>query len=635
MIELRLITKTIAGKAVLENSNLVLPSTGFVFLRGANGAGKSTLMGILAGRDTDYVGSLSIDGVELHGQELANYADETVSYCPQDSLIFDNETALDNILIPFVKRDKKKAMDILSSLGLGKLAKSYAGDLSSGEAQRLSVGRSLYSGRPIVLLDEPTSFLDENNASLLLKALLNYSKTHLVIISNNEDIPEAYQGYPVISIKDGMFSFSASNSDKAADNAKLPLPKIRGHLRSLLGENTSLIVLLTALNAVFLACSVFFGVMLTSQSSDVFRGYWLDQRGPEYSKLAFAEDSLLLPYSGNEDYEGGLLTVHEAMDIGVNGQDVSLWSYEILSFVTTVELASDTVPDLDYDFLLGSMPSEKNEIALPKWGYILLCDSLGVEDPLSAESFAGLSSGLEFDFDYSQGAALSLSGVFDCPEPVGLSVVLNWDFSNRSYLLAYFFPSTHAIVNLGDQYGYLPGARYAPNNEANRKEFLNSPYFWNIEFNLLNENGQESKPLSYYTGSNYPMFYLSLGLTVIATISILLAYCAFNRDRFLLLRLAGAKRNALLFPRIWLFCGLIGLSFLLGFTLGIGAAYAYQSYYLSTLIIGGAHFIRIGADAILVPFAIAVLDAAIAFLLFSFHLMPKDTSRSLLKAKEK
>lgn len=637
MINFRLDRKDIDGTTVLKDSKIILPSSGFFFLRGPNGGGKTTLMGILAGRDSDYVGSLSVDGNQLEGDVLAAYADEMVSYCPQDALIFDNETALENILIPFSRHDKEKATAILSGLGLGKLIKSYAGDLSSGESQRLAVGRVLYSDRPIALLDEPTSFLDENNASLILNALVAYSKTHLVIMSTNEDIPALYRSFPVIAIENKSVSFLAPSNEEAADNRAEPLPKTHRGLGSLFRENRLFLLFLALLNSAFLACSIFFGAMLTTQANDVFRAYWSDYRRPEYGQLVFASNADVLPDNGRLQYSSQSFGMQDINQYGIDilPFEESLRSYDILSFVTVDEFEGEPLSSMDYSFLLGSFPLGENEIAVPKWSYILLCDSLGVGSPLTAETFALVSRKLTFDFTSRRDLTLTLSGVFDCPEPVGLDRVLSRDFGQQSYIRCYYFSSTHAIVNLVSMSGALSGYSCVFNSEANRTAFLNSDYFWNISFPLYEEDGNVARPLSYFTNSNYVAFYLFLGLTMIATFSIVFAYCAQNRNRFLLLRLAGADRNSLLLPRLSMFCGVMAASFLLGSVVGVGAAYVYQSYFLSLPILSGVSFLRIGADAILFPLLIGFIDCAIIVLLFLFDLFPKDTSRILMKAKEK
>ena len=637
MISLRLERKKIGVAVVLENAFLQLPTTGFIFLRGPNGGGKTTLLNILAGRDSDYDGSLALDGVGLAGDSLASYADEMISYCPQDALIFDNETALENILVPFPKRDKEKAMAVLEKLGLGKLAKSYAGDLSSGEAQRLAIGRVLYSDRPIALLDEPTSFLDESNASLIMGSLLDYSQAHLVIMSTNEDIPLAYSDYPVINIEDKSVSFISPECAKPDYSAPRAAGKERGKLRSRFNENRLFLFLLAFLNSAFLACSVFFGGLLTTQASDVFRAYWLDYRRPDYSKLAFAESAPILPDNGMIEYSDTPFSVFNIaqyrIEVPLLGDSLS--SFDILSFVTVDEFDWSALSSGDYSFLVGAFPSNENEIALPESSYLLLCDCLGIDSPLSEGSFASVSDHLSFNLEYGRGVTLTLSGVFECPEPTGLEEVSGFGAGQSSFIRAYFFPSTHAVLNLFSLTGSLSGGSFVPNTEYNREAFIDSDYFLDIDFLLLDKKGEVARPLNYFTGSNYVAFYLFLSLSMIATLSISLVYCAQNRNRFLLLRLAGAKRDSLFHPRLLWFCAAMAFSVLLGTFIGLGALYVYQSYFLSKLVIAGVGFLRIGADAILFPFVVALLDSETIAALLAFNLFPKDTSRIIAKAKEK
>ena len=78
-----------------------MPSRGLFILRGKNGTGKTTLLSMLSGRDRSFEGALNLNGEALSGNDLERYAEEYVSCCPLDQLIFDNEKTIDNVLIPF------------------------------------------------------------------------------------------------------------------------------------------------------------------------------------------------------------------------------------------------------------------------------------------------------------------------------------------------------------------------------------------------------------------------------------------------------------------------------------------------------------------------------------------------------
>ena len=172
MITLSCTKKEFKDKLVFAEFSLSLPLKGLVFLRGKNGSGKTTLLSILSGRDSEYDGSLCLN-------------DEK-----------------DNVLLPFPAKSKKKAIKIMESLGIGHLVNSRAGDLSSGEQQRLAIARCLYSERPVMLMDEPTAYLDQDNADIVLSTIDEYAGNHLVILSTNDRLPERFDSYPSIKIKD-------------------------------------------------------------------------------------------------------------------------------------------------------------------------------------------------------------------------------------------------------------------------------------------------------------------------------------------------------------------------------------------------------------------------------------------------
>ena len=98
-----------------------MPSRGLFILRGKNGTGKTTLLSMLSGRDRSFEGALNLNGEALSGNDLERYAEEYVSCCPLDQLIFDNEKTIDNVLIPFAifKFAKEKTPMRLEAPGLG------------------------------------------------------------------------------------------------------------------------------------------------------------------------------------------------------------------------------------------------------------------------------------------------------------------------------------------------------------------------------------------------------------------------------------------------------------------------------------------------------------------------------------
>jgi len=140
-----------------------------VGLLGPNGAGKSTLVRVLAGVLTPYRGSIRIAGDELASLSRREVA-RRLAVVPQEAPADLPYTALETVLLgrhPHLSglgfestRDIEVARRALARLGAEALADRPLSELSSGERQRITVARALAQETPILLLDEPTSFLD-------------------------------------------------------------------------------------------------------------------------------------------------------------------------------------------------------------------------------------------------------------------------------------------------------------------------------------------------------------------------------------------------------------------------------------------------------------------------------------------
>lgn len=156
-------------------------------LTGKNGSGKSTLLSVLSGQNAHYTGTMLVNGRKIDARNREGYAIDDVSYLTQDSIVFDDLTIVDNVLLPYAKKDRKKAEEILKKLCLENVLDSQASSLSEGEKQRVAFARLLYDPKPIVLLDEITTALDKDNVAILLKAVAELAENHLVIFVTHED----------------------------------------------------------------------------------------------------------------------------------------------------------------------------------------------------------------------------------------------------------------------------------------------------------------------------------------------------------------------------------------------------------------------------------------------------------------
>ena len=144
------------GRLLFDDLDLDLPGGELTALLGISGVGKTSLLRVLAGF-TQASGTIgTVDGAPLHG---------LVAYMGQDDFLFPWLSVLGNVTVGDRLRgnrpDRARAAALLDSVALGASAGALPATLSGGMRQRVALARTLYEDRPIVLMDEPFSSLDQ------------------------------------------------------------------------------------------------------------------------------------------------------------------------------------------------------------------------------------------------------------------------------------------------------------------------------------------------------------------------------------------------------------------------------------------------------------------------------------------
>ena len=142
-------------------------------ITGRSGAGKTTLLKLIAGLDRPSSGQVMLDGHSLgdrNGEQLASLRRERIGYLPQEPVPIGFLSAEENTVLVLRIRGwdadaaAERAARALTRAGLADRARQRVHRLSAGEAQRLALARALASARGLLIVDEPTSRQDENNA---------------------------------------------------------------------------------------------------------------------------------------------------------------------------------------------------------------------------------------------------------------------------------------------------------------------------------------------------------------------------------------------------------------------------------------------------------------------------------------
>jgi putative ABC transport system ATP-binding protein len=169
----------------LNGVNLDIEAGEFTAIVGPSGSGKSTLLNLIGGLDSPTSGKVIIDGKSLDtlsGSRLIEFRLYNIGFVFQAYNLVPVLTALENIefIMLLQKRDKaerrRRAMELLSAVGLAERANHRPVQLSGGEQQRVAVARALASRPKFVLADEPTANLDSHSAENLLDMMAELNR---------------------------------------------------------------------------------------------------------------------------------------------------------------------------------------------------------------------------------------------------------------------------------------------------------------------------------------------------------------------------------------------------------------------------------------------------------------------------
>tara|TARA_B100000767_G_scaffold274894_1_gene309462 strand:- start:437 stop:2173 length:1737 start_codon:yes stop_codon:yes gene_type:complete len=189
----------VKNKKVLNNINFKIEKNKIVGILGNSGSGKTTLINLLAQLLDLQSGKITIDGKIIESTNDKRKFQNLISITSQDSFLFDG-TIKDNIIFgsdkKFSNQDFYKSIemaqleDVIEKLpsGVNENIGSEIKTLSSGQKQRITIARSFYNKRQLMIFDEATNSLDNQNEKKIIENLKSYSKnSSIIIISHNLD----------------------------------------------------------------------------------------------------------------------------------------------------------------------------------------------------------------------------------------------------------------------------------------------------------------------------------------------------------------------------------------------------------------------------------------------------------------
>jgi lipoprotein-releasing system ATP-binding protein len=173
--------------AILTDVNLSLLQGEMVAIVAPSGAGKSTLLHLLAALDTPTSGTVyfASKAIESNNETaLAEFRNRAIGFLWQRHQLLPDFTATENVAMPLLLRGENFASALgmarkwLAEVGLEHRVDHRAGELSGGEQQRVAIARALVTGPSVLLADEPTGDLDEQNAWAVFDLLERVHRSH-------------------------------------------------------------------------------------------------------------------------------------------------------------------------------------------------------------------------------------------------------------------------------------------------------------------------------------------------------------------------------------------------------------------------------------------------------------------------
>lgn len=174
----------------VQDTDLTLAPGELTVLMGRSGSGKSTLLNMLAGLLAPTAGRILLDGEDLYAMEdraLSRLRNARIGVIPQGQTALHSLTVLENVLLPVRMYDPKadaapEALALLERLGIAELQQDKPAALSGGELRRMAIARAVIRRPQIILADEPTGDLDDENTAIVFDFLRESARNGAAVL---------------------------------------------------------------------------------------------------------------------------------------------------------------------------------------------------------------------------------------------------------------------------------------------------------------------------------------------------------------------------------------------------------------------------------------------------------------------
>ncbi|MDP6326407.1 MAG: ABC transporter ATP-binding protein [Candidatus Thalassarchaeaceae archaeon] len=181
----------------LDGIDLSIKKGERIILLGPSGSGKTTLLNCVAALDNPTDGSYSFDGAEVprgHSEKMTSFRRENIGYVFQFFNLLQDLTVLENILLIQELsggRNKERAVELLSLVGLEGEMDRFPAEISGGQQQRVAIARSLAKSPKLLLGDELTGNLDSTTSSKVMEVLVKACEAEditVIMVTHDENL---------------------------------------------------------------------------------------------------------------------------------------------------------------------------------------------------------------------------------------------------------------------------------------------------------------------------------------------------------------------------------------------------------------------------------------------------------------
>ena len=221
----------------LDGVDLDLRDNEFVAVLGPSGSGKTTLLNVIGGLDRYDSGDLIINGIstkKYKDRDWDSYRNHTVGFVFQSYNLIPHQSVLSNVELALTisgiskKERRRRAVKVLTDVGLGDQIHKKPNQLSGGQMQRVAIARALVNDPEILLADEPTGALDTETSVQVMELLKKVAEDHLVVmVTHNPELADRYATRTVL-LRDGKITGDSMPYTPEEDGNEAPVHKNMG-----------------------------------------------------------------------------------------------------------------------------------------------------------------------------------------------------------------------------------------------------------------------------------------------------------------------------------------------------------------------------------------------------------------------